>query len=76
MDFNIDSDVKNNLILRPLTYFSFAVNYALHDFDVFGYHLVSLLLHIGSALLAYCLFVQLLAVSSPDSAEQDSRGGV
>ena len=32
----------DNLPARPLPYFTFAVNYALHGTDVWGYHAVNL----------------------------------
>lgn len=51
----IDTDVKNNFILRPVSYFTFAVNFALHGYDVRGYHIVNLLLHIGNAICVYLL---------------------
>jgi tetratricopeptide (TPR) repeat protein len=38
---------------RALPTFSFAANYYIHRFDVFGYHLVNLLLHILSGILVY-----------------------
>ncbi len=59
-EYAVNQDLKNNLVLRPIAYFSFAVNYALHGLDLFGYHLVSLLLHIGCGMLLYVFFVQLI----------------
>lgn len=40
---------------RPLVYFTFAVNYALGGEEVFGYHLVNLLIHIATALALFGL---------------------
>lgn len=75
MGLGIATDLKNNLILRPVSYFTFAINYALHDFDVFGYHLVNLLFHIGCALLVYYLFSRLLlAMTMPDREDKGSKG--
>ncbi len=71
-DYSIAQDLKNNLVLRPVAYFSFAVNYALHGLDLFGYHLVNLLLHLGCAVLTYLLFLQLM--SSPAMAAEDTSG--
>lgn len=59
--YAIAQDVKNNLVLRPVSYFTFALNYALHGTGIFGFHLVNLLLHIGCSLLVYALMVQLQA---------------
>jgi tetratricopeptide (TPR) repeat protein len=38
---------------RPLALFSFAVNYLFGNLDVFGYHLINILLHILNAILLY-----------------------
>ncbi|MBJ6750433.1 tetratricopeptide repeat protein [Geomonas anaerohicana] len=51
----VNPDLKNNFMLRPVAYFTFALNYALHGLDVGGYHVVSLLLHLVNALLVYLL---------------------
>lgn len=59
-EYAILQDIKNNLVLRPVAYFSFAVNYAIHGLNLFGYHLVNMLLHIGNAMLVYGLFSQLM----------------
>jgi tetratricopeptide (TPR) repeat protein len=41
---------------RPLTYFTFWLNYLVGGRHAFGYHLVNLALHLGAVLLAYeCL---------------------
>lgn len=47
-------------LYRPLTTLSLALNYALHGFDPFGYHVVNVLLHICNALLVYVLMRHLL----------------
>lgn len=44
-----------NIYYRPVSTFTFAVNYRLHEFDVFGYHLVNILIHILSAVVTYFL---------------------
>lgn len=45
---------------RPLANLSFALNYYLHRYDVTGYHLVNLSIHILTALLIYVLTRQTL----------------
>lgn len=73
-DLPIEQDVKNNFITRPVTYFTFALNNRLHGFDVTGYHIVNLAVHLGTALLVYLLVSLTLATPffsnrSPGSAE-------
>jgi tetratricopeptide (TPR) repeat protein len=51
----INPDLQNNFVLRPVAYFTFALNHALHGLDVRGYHIVNLLLHLADALLVYLL---------------------
>ncbi|MBJ6800461.1 tetratricopeptide repeat protein [Geomonas propionica] len=51
----INPDLKHNFVLRPVAYFTFALNHALHGLDVGGYHVVNLLLHLADALLVYLL---------------------
>lgn len=72
LDYAILQDIKNNLMLRPVAYFTFAVNYAIHGLDLFGYHLVNLLLHIGCGMLVYCFFVQLTSTPAM-AAEEDIK---
>lgn len=38
---------------RSMGYFSFWLNYNLHETDVFGYHVVNLLIHIATAIALY-----------------------
>lgn len=73
-EYAILPDLKNNLILRPFAYFTFAINYALHGLNLYGYHIVNLLLHIGSGMLVYRFIVQLLA--TPSMAYTDQNGKI
>ena len=43
---------------RPVAKISFALNYYFHRYNVFGYHLVNILIHITTGILLY-LFVQM-----------------
>jgi protein O-mannosyl-transferase len=43
--------------IRIFAYFTFALNYYFGRFDVFGYHLVNLLIHIASGALLYWLLM-------------------
>ena len=47
----------------PLTWLSFAVNYALGQMNPWGYHLASLLLHAANAVLVYFVARRLLATA-------------
>jgi Flp pilus assembly protein TadD len=64
----IDTVTKNKELLygfknRTVGYFTFALNYKAHGLNVFGYHLVNLLIHIANALLVYQLVI--LTFSTP-----------
>lgn len=45
---------------RPLSSFTLAVNYQLHGFNVFGYHVFNIFVHILAAILVYLLANQIL----------------
>lgn len=47
---------------RFVTYFTFALNYHFHRYDLFGYHLVNILVHIINAGLVYWLTILLIDV--------------
>jgi protein O-mannosyl-transferase len=51
---------KGNNIFRPLTFATFAVNWAVGGVQPFGYHLVNLLLHAAVTLLLYLVLRTLL----------------
>jgi tetratricopeptide (TPR) repeat protein len=50
--------------IRIFAYFTFALNYYLGRFDVFGYHLVNLLIHITSGVLLYWLLMLTFSLPS------------
>lgn len=70
LDFSITPDIRNNLVLRPATYFTFAVNHAIHGLDLFGYHLVNMLLHLGCGILVYCFFAQIMLLQGHTGEEK------
>lgn len=47
----------NFLPNRVVGYFTFALNYQLGELNVVGYHIVNILIHIGSSLLVYSLML-------------------
>ena len=44
---------KDQSMYRPVLLMSYAINYALGEYDVVGYHIFNILFHIGNALLIY-----------------------
>jgi len=69
-DLNNYSSLKGFFSHRPLTAFSFALNYRVGGLDPFGYHLVNILIHTVNGVLAYllalCVFGR-LSSSPPQS---------
>lgn len=55
----LNSDHYGLVKSRYLPYLTFALNYRLHGFNVFGYHAVNLLFHLLDALLVYALVIQI-----------------
>src|SRR4030042_7169416 len=51
----IDPDYEIFLRTRYVGYLTFALNYQIHGFDVLGYHIVNVTLHILNAVLVYLL---------------------
>ena len=47
------SGANHVIFSRPITNWTFAFNYALGGFNVFGYHLFNVLMHVSSALLVF-----------------------
>ncbi|GAB7025673.1 tetratricopeptide repeat protein [Geotalea toluenoxydans] len=64
-------DVKNNFLLRPVSYFTYALNYAVHGLDVRGYHLTNLIIHIVNGLLVYLMVS--LALHTPAMLTDDEK---
>lgn len=55
-----DKDLAINFVLRPVTYLTFCINYALGGLDVRGYRLVNIIIHAANGLLLYFLIRKLL----------------
>jgi protein O-mannosyl-transferase len=54
----------HNTLYRPLTWMTFAVDYLIWGMKPVGYHLASLLIHCGSAVLFYFAVVRLLSLNA------------
>jgi protein O-mannosyl-transferase len=52
--FNL-ANIWNFFPARFITFFSFALNYQIHQLNVVGYHIVNLAVHLGSAILLFWL---------------------
>ncbi|MBV6343558.1 hypothetical protein [Candidatus Magnetobacterium casense] len=52
-DSNADDSVKDFFRTRRIGYLSFALNYAIHGYDVTGYHVFNILVHITNGLLVF-----------------------
>lgn len=57
---NMIPDAANSMDARPFVYFTFALNYLVHGFNVTGYHIVNLLIHLAAAFAVYVLLSTLL----------------
>lgn len=55
------TNLKYATAVRPVAYFTFALNWAAGGDDVVGYHLLNLAIHLASVLLVYALTRALLA---------------
>ncbi len=67
-------DHKYNFILRPVTYFTFSINYLIHGIDPGGFRLVNILIHMSNALLIYLLVQRLLSCAADGETQDGSLG--
>ncbi len=60
---NIESlnPIDHFKLLRPLGNYTFALNHALHGQNVFGYHLINILIHIFNSILVFLFIRQLFS---------------
>lgn len=54
----------NILPARPVPYLTFAINYVIHGEEVWGYHFVNLLIHLGSTFLLFGILTRTLLLPS------------
>lgn len=66
MQSDLFSDLKNSLAARPVAYFSFALNYWLHQDSVAGYHIFNIIIHILNFCLVYRLITLTPLLSKPE----------
>ncbi|NPD45545.1 MULTISPECIES: tetratricopeptide repeat protein [unclassified Lentimicrobium] len=65
-------DYWSNIYQRPLSSFTFAINYWLHDFSLFGYHFVNIVMHILTSISVYFLSILLLQNTKQFSNQNQS----
>ncbi|MBI5236330.1 MAG: tetratricopeptide repeat protein [Deltaproteobacteria bacterium] len=82
--FDDDVYIVNNMLIRSLanfvdapwnrylTYLTFALNYAVSGYNVFGYHLVNVLVHVANAVFVYLLVS--LTFQTPAMKDADRKG--
>ena len=68
------SDVDKSMY-RPLLLATYAMNYAVGEYDVFGYHLANIVLHAGCALLCWAASM-LLFVDAPERGRMAAFAGL
>lgn len=61
---------------RFVGYFTFAVNYALHGYDVWGYHAVNFAIHLATALLLFGLIRRTLSLPACGSRYRSHAVGI
>jgi len=76
-DFSLES-IKNTFyfrgrLVRPVSFFSFAVNYYFGGLDTFGYHLVNLLIHYTTSIFLFLFIINTLRV--PLIRDRYGKGG-
>ena len=61
---------------RPLPYYSFALNYAVHGLDPLGYHAVNLAIHLVNGFLVWRILRRLCAHATADPTTADLVPGI
>jgi len=54
-----------NIFNRSILLFTFSVNHAIGQLDVFGYHLINIMLHLCVGIIFYFLAMELLIIENP-----------
>ncbi len=57
-----EAGVKSCNYMRPVGYITWALNYYVHGYDVMGYHLVNIVIHIINGILLFYLFKSTLGI--------------
>jgi tetratricopeptide (TPR) repeat protein len=58
------SNKKGSLSMRPVGYFTYALNYYFHRYDLKGYHIVNIIIHILTSIFLYAFIKTTLSLPS------------
>lgn len=58
---------------RPVGYFTFALNYSIHQYHVFGYHLLNISIHALNGILVLLLLKQILRISNNTEPNNENK---
>ena len=70
-----DGDISANFALRPITYFSFFINYQIGELTPNSYRLVNILIHVGNAFLTFRLSRRLLSAPHFSTTTEGTHSG-
>ncbi|MFA6561199.1 MAG: tetratricopeptide repeat protein [Verrucomicrobiia bacterium] len=59
----LDPDISTNMILRPVTYFTFYINYIIDEMRPRGFRAVNIAIHCANAVLLFMVLLHLLSGS-------------
>lgn len=68
----LNEDIYKNIVLRPLGYLTFAINFHFGGFNVVGYHIFNIVVHLLNALLV-CLTIRLTLDTQSVTTDKSGR---
>ncbi len=60
-------------LLRPIAFTTFALNYYFHQYEIFGYHVVNITIHILTGFFLYLFIKATLSIPSESRAAQQQQ---
>jgi tetratricopeptide (TPR) repeat protein len=75
-EFSIPKIIKAGLTsskMRPIPFITFALNYSLHQYNVFGYHLVNIIIHILTGFFLYLFLKTTLEIPTVQQRYQHTH---
>ncbi len=71
----LDPDLSTNFILRPVTYLTFYINYAIDGMIPRGFRMVNIAIHCANAILLYLILLHLLSESRKSGSVSSTSEG-